>query len=77
MVQLNRIFRRLKTESRLFRDLRTCHRNPQSPKPPETPRLRKITAGRHTVFYLATDSEVETVRIMHQQQDHLGGLGLV
>ena len=44
----------------------------------ELPRtgLRKITAGRHTIFYLADDREVQIVRIMHQQQDHLGELGL-
>ncbi len=44
----------------------------------ELPRtgLRKIAAGRHTIFYVANDREVEIVRIMHQQQDHLGGLGL-
>lgn len=41
------------------------------------PGLRKITAGRHTIFYVANDREVEIVRIMHQQQDHLGGLGLL
>ena len=41
------------------------------------PGLRKITAGRHTIFYLANDREVEIVRIMHRQQDHLGGLGLL
>lgn len=40
------------------------------------PGLRKMTAGRHTIFYLANDREVEIVRILHQQQDHPGGLGL-
>lgn len=40
------------------------------------PSLRKITAGRHTIFYIASDREVQIVRIMHQLQDHPGGLGL-
>jgi len=52
--------------------------NPMLGADAELPRpgLRKITAGRHTIFYMADDREVQIVRIMHQQQDHLGGLGL-
>jgi toxin ParE1/3/4 len=52
--------------------------NPMLGPDAELPRhgLRKITAGRHTIFYLANDREVQIVRIMHQQQDHLSGLGL-
>lgn len=38
--------------------------------------LRKIAAGRHTIFYLADDSEVQIVRIMGAQQDHWNSLGL-
>ena len=40
------------------------------------PGLRKITAGRHTIYYMADEREVQIVRIMHQQQDHIGALGL-
>ncbi len=40
------------------------------------PGLRKIAAGRHTIFYMANERKIEIVRIMHQQQDHVGGLGL-
>jgi toxin ParE1/3/4 len=40
------------------------------------PGLRKITAGRHTIFYIANDREVQIVRIMGQQQDHFGATGL-
>ena len=52
--------------------------NPMLGADAELPRpgLRKITAGRHTIFYLANDREVQIVRIMHQLQDHPGGLGL-
>ncbi len=52
--------------------------NPMLVPDAELPRpgLRKVTAGRHTIFYMADDHEVQIVRIMHQQQDHLGGLGL-
>lgn len=38
--------------------------------------LRKITVGRHTIFYLADDREVQIVRILGQQQDHWNALGL-
>ena len=52
--------------------------NPMLGPDAELPRpgLRKITAGRHTIFYIANDREVQIVRIMGQQQDHLGALGL-
>jgi toxin ParE1/3/4 len=52
--------------------------NPMLGSDAELPRpgLRKITAGRHTIFYMADDREVQIVRIMGQQQDHLGALGL-
>ncbi len=40
------------------------------------PGLRKLTAGRHTIFYMASDSVIEVVRILHQQMDHAGRLGL-
>ena len=52
--------------------------NPMLGSDAELPRpgLRKIAAGRHTIFYMADEQEVQVVRIMHQQQDHLGGLGL-
>jgi toxin ParE1/3/4 len=40
------------------------------------PGLRKIAAGRHTIFYTADDREVQIVRILHQQRDHLDALGL-
>lgn len=40
------------------------------------PGLRKITAGRHTIFYMADDREVQIVRIMHQSQDYVGATGL-
>ena len=38
--------------------------------------LRKIVAGKHTVFYMANDHEVQIVRIMGQQQDFIGTAGL-
>lgn len=41
------------------------------------PGLRKIAAGRHTIFYMASDRSVEIVRILHQQMDHAGRLGLL
>ena len=52
--------------------------NPMLGSDAELPRpgLRKITAGRHTIFYLADDSEIQIVRIMGQQQDHLGAQGM-
>ncbi len=52
--------------------------NPMLGPDAELPRpgLRKITAGRHTIFYMADDREVQIVRIMGQHQDHLGALGL-
>ena len=40
------------------------------------PGLRKIVAGRHTIFYLTDEGGVLIVRILHQQQDQLGRLGL-
>ncbi len=40
------------------------------------PGLRKITAGRNTIFYIANGLEVQIVRIMHQLQDQPGGLGI-
>ena len=40
------------------------------------PDLRKITAGRHTIFYFADAREVQIVRILGQQQDHSGAQGL-
>ena len=47
--------------------------NPMLGSDAELPRpgLRKITAGRHTIFYMASESEVQIVRIMGQQQDHM------
>ena len=40
------------------------------------PGLRKITVGRHTIFYTADEREVQIVLIMGQQQDHWNALGL-
>ena len=40
------------------------------------PGLRKIAAGRHTIFYVFDDREVQIVRIMGQHQDHWNALGL-
>ena len=52
--------------------------NPMLGSDAELPRpgLRKITAGRHTIYYMADARDVQIVRIMHQQQDHTGALGL-
>lgn len=52
--------------------------NPMVGSDAEMPRegLRKITAGRHTIFYLADDREIQIVRILGQQQDHWNALGL-
>ena len=46
--------------------------NPKLGSDAELPRpgLRKILAGRHTIFYMADEHEVQIVRIMGQQQDH-------
>ena len=40
------------------------------------PGLRKITVGRHTIFYKADEREVQIVLIMGQQQDHWIAPGL-
>ena len=52
--------------------------NPMLGAEAELPRpgLRKITAGRHTIFYMPDDREVQIVRIIGQQQDHWNALGL-
>ena len=52
--------------------------NPMLGSDAELPRpgLRKITVGRHTIFYKADVREVQIVRIMSQQQNYLGGFGL-
>ena len=52
--------------------------NPMLGPDAELPRpgLRKIAAGRHTIFYVASESEVQIVRIMGQQQDHLNAAAL-
>ena len=52
--------------------------NPMLGSDAELPRpgLRKLTVGRHTIFYKADEREVQIVRIMSQQQNYLGGFGL-
>ena len=52
--------------------------NPMVGSDAELPRpgLRKITVGRHTIFYKADEREVQIVRIMSQQQDHWNAPGL-
>ncbi len=52
--------------------------NPMLGSDAELPRpgLRKIIAGRHTIFYVASECEVQIVRIMGQQQDHLKAAAL-
>jgi toxin ParE1/3/4 len=40
------------------------------------PGLRKISAGSHVIFYMADEREVQIVRIMGQQQDHVNAVGL-
>ena len=52
--------------------------NPMVGSDAELPRpgLRKISVGRHTIFYTADDRWVQIVRIMGQQQDHWNALGL-
>jgi toxin ParE1/3/4 len=52
--------------------------NPMLGSDAELPRtgLRKIAAGRHTIFYTADEREVQIVRIMGQHQDHWNALGL-
>ncbi len=40
------------------------------------PGLRKITAGKHVIFFVADEREVQIVRIMGQQQDHWNARGL-
>ena len=41
------------------------------------PGLRRIAAGRYTIFYRANERTVEIVRILHQQTDYIGRLGLL
>lgn len=52
--------------------------NPMLGSDAELPRpdLRKISAGRHTIFYLADENQVQIVRIMGQQQDQWSASGL-
>ena len=52
--------------------------NPMLGSDAELPRpgLRKITAGRHTIFYTANDREVQIVRIIGQSQNQIGAPGL-
>ena len=52
--------------------------NPMLGSDAELPRpgLRKIAAGRHTIFYMADGRDVQIVRIMGLQQDHSGAVGL-
>ncbi len=52
--------------------------NPMLGSDAELPRpgLRRISAGRHTMFYMADDRDVQIVRIMGQQQDHLNAPAL-
>ena len=52
--------------------------NPMLGSDAELPRpgLRKIAAGRHAIFYVFDDREVQIVRIMGQHQDHWNTLGL-
>lgn len=40
------------------------------------PGLRKIIAGRHIIFYMTDEREVQIVRIMGQQQDYINAAGL-
>lgn len=51
--------------------------NPMLGSDAELPRpgLRKITAGRHTIFFMADEWEVQIVRILGQQQDRWGAMG--
>ena len=52
--------------------------NPMLGSDADLPRAgqRKIIAGRHTVFYMVDESEVQIVRIMGPHQDHANALGL-
>ena len=52
--------------------------NPMLGSDAELPRpgLRKIAAGRHTIFYVFDEREVQIVRIIGQHQDHWSALGL-
>lgn len=52
--------------------------NPMLGSDAEMPRpgLRKIAAGRHTIFYMTDVREVQIVRIMGQHQDHWNAQGL-
>ena len=52
--------------------------NPKLGADAELPRpgLRKILAGRHIIFYMADEREVQIVRIMGQQQDYWSAAGL-
>jgi toxin ParE1/3/4 len=52
--------------------------NPMLGADAELPRsgLRKITAGRHIIFYMADAREVVIVRILGQVQDHGNAMGL-
>jgi toxin ParE1/3/4 len=52
--------------------------NPKLGSDAELPRpgLRKILAGRHIIFYMTDEHEVQIVRIMGQQQDYINAAGL-
>lgn len=52
--------------------------NPMEGSDAELPRpgLRKILAGRHIIFYMADEREVQIVRIMGQLQDYINAAGL-
>lgn len=53
-------------------------KNPMEGSDAELPRqgLRKILVGRHIIFYMSEEREVQIVRIMGQQQDHWNAVGL-
>ena len=75
--RLNGAFRRASIHPTCYLDtieaqVQRIAENPMLGTDAELPRpgLRKIVAGRHTIFYLADNREVQIVRIMGQQQDH-------
>jgi toxin ParE1/3/4 len=60
------------------RQIRRIVENPMLGPDAELPRpgLRKIAAGRHMIFYMTDDHEVQIVRIMGLQQDFMNASGL-
>lgn len=62
--------------ARLRNDIKSLRKFPfRFPKTPERPALRRMNSGRHSVFYLVTDEQIEIVRVLHTSMDDNDRLG--